>query len=140
MREVDCSFLLRQTLGEPLRSPEYFRQARVDEGVRTVVWPNGSRARASWRLDGATHRESCHSPKTSSRADRLRPVLTHFGPYVAVQHRQRQRDDGIGVTDHAGKGMAHHAATGCREHQKKRAEQLRKQTPPFLARILGLGR
>ena len=40
-REVDCSFLLRRTLGEPLRDPEYFRRARVDEAARTVVWPNG---------------------------------------------------------------------------------------------------
>lgn len=40
-REIDCSFLLRGTLGEPLRDPEYFRQARVDEDARTVVWPNG---------------------------------------------------------------------------------------------------
>jgi hypothetical protein len=41
IREVDCSFLLRGTLGEPLRDPEYFRKARVDEEARTVVWPNG---------------------------------------------------------------------------------------------------
>lgn len=41
VREVDCSFLLRGTLGEPLRDPSYFRQARVDEEARTVVWPNG---------------------------------------------------------------------------------------------------
>lgn len=41
VRDVDCSFLLRGTLGEPLRDPEYFRQARVDEESRTVVWPNG---------------------------------------------------------------------------------------------------
>jgi hypothetical protein len=40
-REVDCAFLLRGTLGEPLRDPEYFRQVRVDEEARTVVWPNG---------------------------------------------------------------------------------------------------
>jgi hypothetical protein len=40
-RGVDCSFLLRGTLGEPLRDPEYFRQVRVDEEARTVVWPNG---------------------------------------------------------------------------------------------------
>ena len=40
-REIDCSFLLRGTLGELLRDPEYFRQARVDEDARTVVWPNG---------------------------------------------------------------------------------------------------
>ena len=39
-REVDCSFLLRGTLGEPLRDPEYFRQMRVDEEARTVAWPN----------------------------------------------------------------------------------------------------
>lgn len=41
VREVDCSFLLHGTLGEPLRDPEYFRQVRVDEEARTVVWPNG---------------------------------------------------------------------------------------------------
>jgi len=40
-RDVDCAFLLRGTLGEPLRDPEYFRQVRVDEEARTVVWPNG---------------------------------------------------------------------------------------------------
>ena len=41
VREVDCSFLLHGALGEPLRDPEYFRQVRVDEDLRTVVWPNG---------------------------------------------------------------------------------------------------
>jgi hypothetical protein len=41
IRDVDCSFLLRGTLGEPLRDPDYFRQARVDDEARTVVWPNG---------------------------------------------------------------------------------------------------
>jgi hypothetical protein len=41
VREVDCSFLLRGPLGEPLRDPEYFRQVRVDAEARTVVWPNG---------------------------------------------------------------------------------------------------
>jgi Protein of unknown function (DUF2442) len=41
VREVDCSFLLHGTLGEPLRDPAYFRRARVDEEARTVVWPNG---------------------------------------------------------------------------------------------------
>lgn len=41
VREVDCSFLLRGTLGEPLCDPDYFRQVRVDQEARTVVWPNG---------------------------------------------------------------------------------------------------
>lgn len=41
VRDVDCSFLFHGTLGEPLRDPGYFRQARVDEEARTVVWPNG---------------------------------------------------------------------------------------------------
>lgn len=41
IREVDCSFLLRGTLGEPLRDPDYFRQVRVADEARTVVWPNG---------------------------------------------------------------------------------------------------
>jgi hypothetical protein len=39
--EIHCAFLLRGTLGEPLRDPDYFRQARVDPEARTVVWPNG---------------------------------------------------------------------------------------------------
>lgn len=41
IRDVDCSFLLRGSLGEALRDPEYFRKARGDEEARTVVWPNG---------------------------------------------------------------------------------------------------
>lgn len=41
VRDVDCSFLFRGTLGEPLRNPEYFKQVRVDEEGGTVVWPNG---------------------------------------------------------------------------------------------------
>ncbi|MDQ3676136.1 MAG: DUF2442 domain-containing protein [Actinomycetota bacterium] len=41
VRNVDCSFLLRGTLGEPLRDPAYFRKVRVDDEARTVVWPNG---------------------------------------------------------------------------------------------------
>jgi hypothetical protein len=40
-RDVDCAFLLHGTLGEPLRDPGYFRQVRVDDEARTVVWPNG---------------------------------------------------------------------------------------------------
>jgi Protein of unknown function (DUF2442) len=41
VREVDCAFLLHGTLGEPLRDPDYFRQVRVDQESRTIVWPNG---------------------------------------------------------------------------------------------------
>jgi hypothetical protein len=41
VRDVDCAFLLHGTLGEPLRDPDYFRHVRVDEVLRTVVWPNG---------------------------------------------------------------------------------------------------
>jgi Protein of unknown function (DUF2442) len=41
VRVVDCSFLLHGTLGEPLRDREYFRQVRVDDDARTIVWPNG---------------------------------------------------------------------------------------------------
>jgi hypothetical protein len=41
VREIDCSFLLHGTLGEPLKDPGYFRQVRVDEELRTIVWPNG---------------------------------------------------------------------------------------------------
>jgi len=41
VREVDVSFLLRGSLGEPLRDSAFFRRVRVDEESRTVVWPNG---------------------------------------------------------------------------------------------------
>jgi Protein of unknown function (DUF2442) len=38
VRDVDCAFLLRGTLGGPLRDPHY---VRIDEEARTAVWPNG---------------------------------------------------------------------------------------------------
>jgi hypothetical protein len=41
VREIDCSFLLRGTLGKPLKDLTYFRQVRVDQESRTIVWPNG---------------------------------------------------------------------------------------------------
>ena len=41
VREIDCGFLLRGTLGAPLKDPDYFRQVRVDNDLRTIVWPNG---------------------------------------------------------------------------------------------------
>lgn len=41
IREIDCSFLMHGTLGEPLRDPGYFRRVRVDEESRTIMWPNG---------------------------------------------------------------------------------------------------
>ena len=41
VRVVDCSFLLHGTLGEPLKDLDYFRQVRVDDDARTIVWPNG---------------------------------------------------------------------------------------------------
>lgn len=44
VREVDFAPDLENaegTLAEPLRDPAYFRQVRVDEDSRTVVWPNG---------------------------------------------------------------------------------------------------
>ena len=41
VRAVDCTFLLHGPLGEPLRDLDYFRQVRVDDESRTIVWPNG---------------------------------------------------------------------------------------------------
>jgi hypothetical protein len=44
VREVDFAALLQNadgTLAEPLRDLAYFRQVRVDEESRTIVWPNG---------------------------------------------------------------------------------------------------
>jgi len=40
-RVIDCSFLLHGTLGTPLKDLDYFRQVRVDDDARTIVWPNG---------------------------------------------------------------------------------------------------
>ncbi len=39
--EADFSGAFKGPLGEPLRDPAYFRQVRVDDEARTVVWPNG---------------------------------------------------------------------------------------------------
>lgn len=44
VRDVDFADDLRMasgSLAEPLRDPVYFRQVRVDESSRTIVWPNG---------------------------------------------------------------------------------------------------
>jgi hypothetical protein len=41
VRDVDMSFALHGPLGEQLRDLDYFRQVRVDEEARTIVWPNG---------------------------------------------------------------------------------------------------
>lgn len=39
--EVDLSRDLRGTMTEPLKAPEYFARAFVDEDAGTVAWPNG---------------------------------------------------------------------------------------------------
>jgi Protein of unknown function (DUF2442) len=39
--EIDFSDDLRGPLAEALRDLTYFRQVRVDEEARTIVWPNG---------------------------------------------------------------------------------------------------
>jgi hypothetical protein len=41
MTEADFSDELRGPMTEPLRDPGYFRQVRVDDEARTIVWPNG---------------------------------------------------------------------------------------------------
>lgn len=40
-REVELSHVMFGPMGKPLEDPEFFRQVRVDEQLRTVVWPNG---------------------------------------------------------------------------------------------------
>lgn len=65
VREVDCSFLIRGTLGEPLRDLDYFRQVRVDDEARTVVWPNG--------LDPAP--ELLHGDNEPSSGERRRSAI-----------------------------------------------------------------
>ena len=39
--DVDCAFLVGKGLGTELRDPAIFREVRVDDELRTVVWPNG---------------------------------------------------------------------------------------------------
>jgi uncharacterized protein DUF2442 len=68
MRDVDCSFLLHGTLGEPLRDPEYFRQARVDHEARTVVWPNGLDPAPELLHGDYEPGEPEHSPSAHARA------------------------------------------------------------------------
>jgi hypothetical protein len=41
-REIDFSGMLEGELFGPLRDPAFFAQARLDEEVATVVWPNGA--------------------------------------------------------------------------------------------------
>lgn len=65
VREIDCSFLLRGKLGEPLRDLDYFRRVRVDDEARTLVWPNG--------LDPAP--ELLHGDHERSSGDRRRSAI-----------------------------------------------------------------
>jgi hypothetical protein len=39
--DVDCAFLVGKGLGAELRDPAIFREVRIDDELRTVVWPNG---------------------------------------------------------------------------------------------------
>lgn len=44
VRDVDFTEDLERAHGslvDPLRDPSYFRQVRVDEQSRTIIWPNG---------------------------------------------------------------------------------------------------
>ena len=67
VRDVDCSFLLHGTLGEPLRDPDYFRQVRVDDEARTVVWPNGLDP-APELLHGDYEPLAASQPRSAARA------------------------------------------------------------------------
>jgi hypothetical protein len=69
-RDVDCTFLLHGTLGQPLRDPDYFRQVRVDDEARTVVWPNG--------LDPAPELlHGDYEPATSEGTHSQTPAASH---------------------------------------------------------------
>ena len=41
-RELDLTGELHGPIFEPLTDPAYFAQARVDEDLGTVTWPNGA--------------------------------------------------------------------------------------------------
>lgn len=90
--DVDCAFLLHGTLGEPLRDPEYFRQAHIDDEARTVVWPNGLDP-APELLHGDHDPEilkgiRTKTPTVSSDPDRLRNppirIIRNLIPYSPV--------------------------------------------------------
>jgi hypothetical protein len=68
VREIDCAFLLHDALGEPLRNRDYFRQVRVDQDARTIVWPNGRRGEDAVRQHGRMDDQA----KPRSTAARLR--------------------------------------------------------------------
>lgn len=40
--EIDASGWSWRGVFEPLRDPAYFAQARLDEQLGTIVWPNGA--------------------------------------------------------------------------------------------------
>jgi uncharacterized protein DUF2442 len=42
MEDVDLSGEFHVEVFEPLRDPEFFKQATVNEETRTVEWPNGA--------------------------------------------------------------------------------------------------
>jgi hypothetical protein len=83
-RDIDCAFLLHGTLGEPLRDPEYFRQVRIDDEARTVVWPNG--------LDPAP--ELLHGD--------YEPAINRGGVAAPSFSRERRQADGDGAQGAAG--------------------------------------
>ncbi len=41
-RDVDLTGELRGPIFEPLADPDFFAQARVDDELGTIVWPNGA--------------------------------------------------------------------------------------------------
>ncbi len=41
-RDVDLAGELRGPVFEPFSDPEFFAQVRVDDGLGTIVWPNGA--------------------------------------------------------------------------------------------------
>jgi len=69
VREVDFAEGARAagTLAEPLRDPDYFRQVRVDEQLRTIGWPNGLNADPDVLHGDRTPVEAPRSPATSVR-------------------------------------------------------------------------
>jgi hypothetical protein len=41
-RDVDLTGKLHGPIFEPLADPDFFAQARVDDELGTIVWPNGA--------------------------------------------------------------------------------------------------
>ena len=63
-RDVDLGGELRGEVFEPLRDPDVFAQAFVDDETRTVAWPNGADLAPEFLFEIGTPAEEPAPPET----------------------------------------------------------------------------